>query len=207
MRGSPWAIWPSFIRQRNRETVLWFVQTNASSSSSSSSPPWTSCDGEWKLLSRGRQSSRVLFPSCPLMSLSHPFPSSLTFLLSLSLSVFLSPFRFIRLGRRASSFRASYGTSRKRWNGRSPMMFMNERSCDCAPSNWLPKVVHRFEGYFLSTPSPPLFPISSKIPPDWISESTRCLLFLDEINFETGLIIVETSYSNIGIVRWRWLID
>lgn len=45
---------------------------------------------------------------------------------------------------------ASHGTSRKRWNGRSPMMFMNERSCDCAPSNWLPKVVHGFEGYFLS---------------------------------------------------------
>lgn len=41
---------------------------------------------------------------------------------------------------------ASYGTSRKRRNGRSPMMFMNERSCDCAPSNWLPKVVHGFEG-------------------------------------------------------------
>lgn len=143
MRGSPWAIWPSFIRQRDRETVLWFVQTNASSSS----PPWTSCDGEWKLLSRGRQSSRVLFPSCPLMSLSHDFPSSLTFPLppfSLSLSL-----RFALFVDEHPLF-ASHGTSRKRWNGRSPMMFMNERSCDCAPSNWLPKVVHGFEGYFLS---------------------------------------------------------
>lgn len=99
MWGSPWAIWPSFIRQRDRETVLWFVQTNASSSS----PPWTSCDGEWKLLSRGRQSSRVLFPSCPLMSLSYDFPSSLSTPPFLSLS--LSSFRFIR--RRASSFRKS----------------------------------------------------------------------------------------------------
>lgn len=54
---------------------------------------------------------------------------------------------------------ASYGTwGGKRRNGRSPMMFMNERSCDCAPSNWLPKVVHGFEGYFLSLS---LFPISS----------------------------------------------
>lgn len=69
--------------------------------------------------------SRLLFPSCPLMSLSHGLPSNRSTPLSLRFALLLDEHPLF----------ASYGTSRKRRNGRSPMMFMNERSCDCAPSN------------------------------------------------------------------------
>lgn len=144
MRGSPWAIWPSFIRQRDRETVLWFVQTNASSSRAAvhRGPAVTEsencCPGGGSRLASFFP--LALWCLCPTISLL-PFPLP-PFSLSLSL-------RFALFVDEHPLF-ASHGTSRKRWNGRSPMMFMNERSCDCAPSNWLPKVVHGFEGYFLS---------------------------------------------------------
>lgn len=116
------------------------------------------CDQLWRRVKIAVPGAAVVSRPFSLLSFDvfvprFPFFPNLSTLLSLSLS---SSFRFIR--RRASSFRKLRDMGGKRRNGRSPMMFMNERSCDCAPSNWLPKVVHGFEGYFLSLS---LFPISS----------------------------------------------
>ena len=122
--------------------------------------------------------------------------------LSTPLSLSLSPsFRFIR--RRASSFRKLRDMGGKRRNGRSPMMFMNERSCDCAPSNWLPKVVHGFEGYFLSLS---LSNLVSKIAFDWISRGIPwlvCFFWMKYPRPGNRLIfqeIVETNRSLIQII-------
>lgn len=114
--------------------------------------------------------------SFSFLYLSHPFLRFAGFIRALVLA--------------ARPLSASYEVSRKRWNGRAPVMFMNERSCDCALSNWLLKVLERLG--LLPLPALSLFSlVENSDQPVWISLGERdiCLCWMKYLDdFRGGLI-------------------